>query len=86
MIDILNQYQKKYQEVCDDISKIDDMLIVVGTDNSFRKEADQLRKSKNNLLYYKNNLRLAIKWIELGHEPGVINGIDNRFRAYGLNK
>ena len=42
---------------------------------------NDLKHSRNNLNYYIRNLNYSIKWMETAHEPGVFNGIENRFRA-----
>lgn len=40
-----------------------------------------IEQKMSNQEWYKFNLQYAIKWMELGHEPEVYNGIENRFKA-----
>lgn len=80
--DLLIEYKTQEKIIKDRLKKIENKINKLSIRvPEYDLELNDLKRSRNNLNYYIRNLNYSIKWMELGHEPGVYHGIENRFKA-----
>ena len=80
--DLLIEYQSQEKIIKNRLKKVENKINKLSIKvPEYDLELSDLKLSRNNLNYYLRNLNYSIKWMELAHEPGVFNGIENKYMA-----
>lgn len=76
---LLHEYKEQFNIITNELKKIEYKINKLSIKvPEYDLELNDLKNSRNNLNYYLRNLNYSIKWMELAHEPGVYNGIENK--------